>query len=63
VPIPPLDGSRLVALILPKKQAAAYLAIGERGFGLIIIVVLFYMLGFGNFLYSLIFGALKILGF
>jgi len=63
VPIPPLDGSRLFALLLPDKTADAYLSIGNRGFGLIIIVILFYVLGFGNLLFSLMNGALKILGF
>jgi Zn-dependent protease len=63
VPIPPLDGSRLVAMLLPERQAAAYLALGNGGFGLFIIVILFYALGFGNILYSLIIGALHLLGF
>lgn len=63
VPIPPLDGSKLVALLLPERQAAAYLALGNSGFGLIIIVILFYTLGFGTLLLSFINGALKLLGF
>ena len=63
VPIPPLDGSRLMALILPKKQAETYLSLGNRGFGLIILVVLFYVLGFGTILSSLITGALRLLDF
>ncbi|HVA97022.1 MAG TPA: site-2 protease family protein [Candidatus Acidoferrales bacterium] len=63
VPIPPLDGSKLVALLLPERIAASYLALGNGGLGLILIVVLFYMLGFGSLLYSLIYGAIRILGF
>jgi Zn-dependent protease len=63
VPIPPLDGSRLFALLLPRKTAEAYLALGNSGFGLIIIVILFYVLGFGTILFSLMNGALKLLGF
>jgi len=63
VPIPPLDGSKFIAMLLPKRLAAAYLSLGNGGFGLIIIVVLFYALGFGTLLYSLIFGAIKLLGF
>ena len=63
VPIPPLDGSRLIALLLPQKTAETYLSLGNRGFGLIILVVLFYVLGFGSLLASLINGALRLLGF
>jgi len=63
VPIPPLDGSRILALLLPEKTAEAYLALGNSGFGLIIIIVLFYVLGFGTLLFSLMNGALKLLGF
>jgi len=63
MPIPPLDGSRIAALLLPKKTAEAYLNLGNGGFGIIILVVLFYIFGFGTILFSLINGALKILGF
>ncbi len=63
MPIPPLDGSRLVALVLPRRQSEAYLALGNGGFGILILVVLFYVLGFGNLLFSLMNGALKLLGF
>lgn len=63
VPIPPLDGSRLFALLLPGKTADAYLALGNGGLGLFIIVILFYVLGFGSLLFSLMNGALKLLGF
>lgn len=31
LPIPPLDGSKLFSLILPEREAAAYLSIGELG--------------------------------
>lgn len=31
LPIPPLDGSKLFALLLPEKEAKAYLSIGEIG--------------------------------
>jgi Zn-dependent protease len=63
VPIPPLDGSRLFSLLLPGKTAEAYLALGNGGLGLFIIVILFYVLGFGSLLFSLMNGALKLLGF
>jgi Zn-dependent protease len=41
IPIPPLDGSRLVAAALPRRMAVAYLSI-ER-FGFIIIFGLMYL--------------------
>src|SRR5258708_6199454 len=50
VPIPPLDGSKLAALLLPEKQATRYLALGNSGFGLIIIIIFFYVLNFGTLL-------------
>src|SRR5205085_1684011 len=31
IPIPPLDGSKVFALILPKRDAAAYLSLGSMG--------------------------------
>lgn len=42
LPIPPLDGSKLFALVLPEKTAASYLAIGNGGIGLLILIFLFY---------------------
>lgn len=63
VPIPPLDGSKLIAMLLPEQSAAAYLSLGNGGLGLLLIVLLFYTLGFGNILYSLIYGAIHLLGF
>jgi Zn-dependent protease len=42
LPIPPLDGSKLFALLLPEKTAASYLAIGNGGLGLLILIFLFY---------------------
>jgi len=35
IPIPPLDGSKILALILPDREAATYLSIGS--FGILII--------------------------
>lgn len=46
IPIPPLDGSRLVAAVLPTRMAAQYLSI-ER-FGFIIIFLLLYMGAFNR---------------
>lgn len=67
LPIPPLDGSKLFALLLPERAAASYLAIGNGGLGLIILLVLFYF-PIGGFslitvLQVLIVSSLKLLGF
>lgn len=43
LPIPPLDGSRIVAGILPLHWAVSYLRVEPFGF---ILIVLFYMAGF-----------------
>lgn len=44
IPIPPLDGSKVFAFILPKKEAAAYLALESVGM-FIIFLLLFFPLG------------------
>ena len=41
LPIPPLDGSKIFALILPEKEANAYLSLGSIG-----IFILFFLLSF-----------------
>lgn len=41
IPIPPLDGSKVFALILPEKEASAYLSIGYVG-----IFIIFFLLSF-----------------
>ncbi|MDO8686903.1 MAG: site-2 protease family protein [Candidatus Berkelbacteria bacterium] len=41
LPIPPLDGSKIFALILPEKEAGAYLSLGSIG-----IFILFFLLSF-----------------
>ena len=46
VPIPPLDGSRVVAALLPPERAAAYLQLGRFGF-----LAIFLMMRFGVFEY------------
>ncbi|MBI2443325.1 MAG: site-2 protease family protein [Candidatus Levybacteria bacterium] len=40
LPIPPLDGSKVFALLLPEKTAHAYLSIGNLGAGLILFLLL-----------------------
>lgn len=44
IPIPPLDGSKIFALILPKKEAAAYLSLESIGM-YIIFFLLFFPIG------------------
>jgi Zn-dependent protease len=41
IPIPPLDGSKIFALILPDREAAVYLSIGTFG-----ILIIFFLLAF-----------------
>jgi Zn-dependent protease len=43
LPIPPLDGSKLFALLLPERTAASYLAIGNSGLGMFILLALFFI--------------------
>lgn len=43
LPIPPLDGSKLFALLLPDRTAASYLALGNSGLGLFILLALFFI--------------------
>jgi Zn-dependent protease len=67
LPLPPLDGSRLFALLLPEKTAASYLAIGNGGLGFLIIIVLFYFpiggFSLSSILLTLITSARTLLGF
>lgn len=44
VPIPPLDGSKVFALLLPPREAAAYLSLGSIGM-IILLVLLFFPIG------------------
>ena len=46
IPIPPLDGSKIFALLLPEGLANAYLALGSIGFFIIIFLLFF---STGNF--------------
>lgn len=46
IPIPPLDGSKVFALVLPEKEAAVYLSIGSIG---IFIIFFFLLVPIGNF--------------
>lgn len=67
MPIPPLDGSKLFALLMPERTASAYLAIGNSGMGIFILLALFFI-PIGGFTLSdviltLISSSLTLLGF
>lgn len=67
MPIPPLDGSRVFALLLPERTAASYLALGSGPFGFILLFfLLFFPLGgfsLMGIVSNLINFGLKLLGF
>lgn len=65
VPIPPLDGSKIFALLLPEQQAAAYLSIGSMGMLFIVFLFVFPIGGFslGDSLFRLVHFGLNALGF
>lgn len=58
LPIPPLDGSKIFALLLPEKEANKYLSLGSIGF-----FVIFFLLvsGYGDFLFNLLHYAQRLL--
>jgi Zn-dependent protease len=64
IPIPPLDGSKVLALILPEGLANTYLSFGSIGFFVIFLLLLFPIggLSLGNFIFNLLGFALKLLG-
>lgn len=65
LPIPPLDGSKLFAAILPPKNAEIYLAVGQRMGMFILIFLLFIPIGGFSLIKivsSLIFFAIGLLG-
>ena len=64
IPIPPLDGSKIFAQILPDKEAATYLSIGSLGIFIIFFLLMFPVGGFslGSFIGNLLNFSLKILG-
>lgn len=64
LPIPPLDGSKVFALLLPDRQAASYLSLGTVGILLLFMLLSFpiggfYLPSFINQLFQL---ALRLLG-
>lgn len=56
IPIPPLDGSKVFALILPEKEANTYLSMGSIGIFIIFFLLMFPIGGFslGGFISSLL---------
>jgi Zn-dependent protease len=60
LPIPPLDGSKLFALLLPDRAAASYLALGNSGLGLFILFALFFIPIGGFTLSSVIFTLMSV---
>ena len=64
LPIPPLDGSKVVAQFLPDKEAAAYLSLSSVGFLIIFVLLLTPIGGFslGQFIFSLVTFGQRLLG-
>lgn len=64
IPIPPLDGSKVFALILPEKEANTYLSIGSVGMFILFFLLLFPIGGFslGEFIFNLLDFSQKLLG-
>lgn len=56
LPIPPLDGSKIFALILPEKDAQNYLSLGSIGIFILFFLLLFPIGGFslGDFIFNLL---------
>lgn len=56
LPIPPLDGSKVFSLLLPEKEANAYLSLGSIGMFILFFLLLFPIGGFslGHFMFSLL---------
>ena len=64
LPIPPLDGSKIFALLLPEREASAYLSIGTFGILIILLLLEFPIGGFslGNLILSLLTFSQHLLG-
>ncbi len=64
LPIPPLDGSKIFSLLLPRREADAYLSIGSIGIFILLILLSFPIGGFSlqQFLYQLFISARSIMG-
>lgn len=64
LPIPPLDGSKIFALILPEKEARVYLSLSSIGIFIIFFLFLIPINGFSlsNLIYNFFSFSLKLLG-
>ena len=64
LPIPPLDGSKVFALLLPERQAATYLSIGSIGIFILFFLLMFPIGGFslGELIFNLLNFSEKLLG-
>ena len=64
LPIPPLDGSKIFALLLPDKEAAAYMSIGTFGILIIFFLLMFPIGGFSlqNIMFNLLTFSQHLLG-
>jgi Zn-dependent protease len=65
LPIPPLDGSKVLAQFLPDREAAIYLSIGSVGVFIIFFLLMFPIggLSLGDLIFNLLGFALHTLGF
>ena len=61
IPLPPLDGSRVLAGLLPENLARAYAAIEPYGF--VILMLLFWFGGFGSLIWPIVESILRLMGF
>jgi len=64
IPIPPLDGSKIVAMFLPDKEAAMYLSLSSIGIFVIFFLLVFPIGGFslGEIIFNLLSLAENLLG-
>lgn len=64
IPIPPLDGSKVFALLLPDKEAATYMSIGTFGILVIFFLLMFPIGGFSlqNIMFNLLTFSQHLLG-
>lgn len=64
IPIPPLDGSKFFAMLLPESEANAYLSLGNIGIFILLFLLAFPIGGFslGQVLYTLLLFGRSLLG-
>jgi Zn-dependent protease len=64
IPIPPLDGSKIFALLLPEREAATYLSVGTFGILIIFFLLMFPIGGFSlqNIMFNLLTFSQHLLG-